>query len=60
VEKNEDGSFTVRYEDKHKQAGSVVVGQVMMATGRRPNSSSLGLEVRAALRCAALPGSQDE
>ena len=47
VEKGEGGLLTLKYNDANGQGDSVTVGKVMFATGRKPNSHNIGLEVRA-------------
>lgn len=44
VEKLDDGTFKFTYVDGKEQNHSIVVDQVMMATGRSPKTDGLGLE----------------
>ena len=44
VDKNEDGSYTFTMDSPGKPSVSIIVDEVMMATGRAPLSGNLGLE----------------
>jgi glutathione reductase (NADPH) len=44
IEKQGDGSFVLKYQDTQRNVGGIPCGQVMMATGRKPSSRSIGLE----------------
>lgn len=45
VEAHEDGTYTLFYKDGEGKEGSIRAGRVMMATGRRPSTQNIGLEV---------------
>lgn len=46
VVKQVDGTSLLNYRDKHGEEGSLAVDQVMFATGRKPSTKGIGLEVR--------------
>lgn len=45
VEAHEDGTYSLFYKDGEGKEGSIRAGRVMMATGRRPSTQNIGLEV---------------
>lgn len=45
IEKNDDGTLTVHYEEKSGKKGTIQAGVVMFGTGRKPNTGKLNVEV---------------
>ena len=46
IEKDDDGTLTVHYEEKSGKKGTIQAGIVMFGTGRKPNTGKLNIEVR--------------
>mmetsp|Transcript_34724 Transcript_34724/g.98394 ORF Transcript_34724/g.98394 Transcript_34724/m.98394 type:complete len:557 (-) Transcript_34724:164-1834(-) len=44
IVKNDDGTFTIKFESKEGETFEDTCDEIMMATGRRPRTANLGLE----------------
>jgi pyruvate/2-oxoglutarate dehydrogenase complex dihydrolipoamide dehydrogenase (E3) component len=44
ITKNKDGSLRMKYSKGEKEEGTEDFDQILVATGRKPNSEGLGLE----------------
>lgn len=47
IERGPDGTYTLKYKDKHGVEKSLNAGKIMFATGRKPSTKGIGLEVSA-------------